>query len=170
MNVFSQKRNKFGYRAQAMVEFAIALPVLLALLVGIMEVGRMILTYTLVNNASRDAVRYASAYGKGDDGLNKYNNCAGIIAIARKSAFIVTLSSVSISYKDKNGNTPASPGNVCNATSGEDTDITVDSNWTVTVTVQASYKPVVKLIPIGQKNFTATSTRTILGIFDLPNP
>jgi len=169
IKLHSQKQTKQGRRAQAMVEFAIALPVLLVLLVGIMEVGRMILTYTLVNNASRDAVRYASAVGVGDDGLNKYNNCAGIKAIAQKSAFIVTLTSVSISYKDENGNTPASPGNVCDATSGEDTNISVDSNWTVTVEVQASYKPVIKLIPIGQKNFKAISTRTILGIFSLPN-
>jgi Flp pilus assembly protein TadG len=166
INMYSQKRNKQVRRGQALVEFAIALPVLLVLLVGIMEVGRMILTYTLVNNSSRDAVRYASAVGRGDDGLLKYNNCAGIKAIARKSAFIVTLSSISISYKDENGNSVG----VCDQGSGEDPDITVDSNYLVTVTVQASYKPVIKLIPIGQKNFTATSSRTILGVYDLPNP
>jgi Flp pilus assembly protein TadG len=161
-----QRRNKdFGLAAQALVEFAIALPVLLALLVGIMEVGRMILTYTLVNNASRDAVRYASAVGVGDDGFYKYKNCLGIKAIAQKSAFIVTLSSISITYIDKNGNTQ-----VCDKTTTGEDDITVVSNDRVTVTVEASYKPVVKLIPIGQKDFTATSTRTILGIYSLPNP
>jgi len=169
-SIIHRSNKDSGLAAQALVEFAIALPVLLALLVGVMEVGRMILTYAMVNNASRDAVRYASAFGIGDDGLLKYNNCAGIKAIAQKSAFIVTLSSVSISYKDENGNAPTSPGNICNATSGEDADITVDSNWTVTVTVEASYKPVIKLIPIGQKDFEATSTRTILGVYSLPNP
>jgi Flp pilus assembly protein TadG len=163
MKIYSQKRKKSGYRAQAMVEFAIALPVLMVLLVGIMEVGRMILTYALVNNSSRDAVRYASAVGRGDDGLFKYNNCAGIKTSAQQSAYIVTLTTISISYKDENGNSAG----VCDATSGEDPDIKVDSGYRVSVTVTASYSPVVKLIPIGTKTFTATSSRTILGIFDL---
>jgi len=162
----SRKRKNLGTRAQALVEFAIALPLLLVMLVGIMEVGRMIITYALVNNASRDAVRYASAVGRGDDGFYKYKNCLGIQNIAKKSAFIVTLSSISISYKDENGNSAG----VCSPlTITEDLDVTVDSNYRVTVTVTASYKPVVKLIPISQRTFTATSSRTILGIFDLDN-
>ena len=164
---FSRKSKNPGMRAQALVEFAIALPLLMLMLVGIMEVGRMIITYALVNNASRDAVRYASAVGKGDDGLNKYNNCLGIADIARKSAFIVTLSSISISYKKENGTTSAG---VCDrTTAGEDSDITVDSSYLVTVSVEASYEPVVKLIPISQRTFTATSSRTILGVLDLDN-
>jgi Flp pilus assembly protein TadG len=169
MKIFSQKRRFMRHRAQAMVEFAIALPLLLVLLVGIMEVGRMILTYALVNNASRDAVRYASAVGRGDTSPNylKYKDCMGIKGIAQKSAYIVTLSSVSITYTDENGN---SAGTCDRTTSGEDADISVDSNYRVTVSVQASYKPVIKLIPITQRTFTATSSRTILGIFDLPNP
>jgi Flp pilus assembly protein TadG len=162
----SRKHKIPGMRAQALVEFAIALPVLMLMLVGIMEVGRMIITYAMVNNASRDAVRYASAVGRGDDTYLKYNNCVGIQNIARKSAFIVTLSSISISYKNASGNSAG----VCDRiTAGEDSDITVDSSYLVTVSVQASYKPVVKLIPISQRTFTATSSRTILGVLDLDN-
>ena len=159
-----RRRGQFGFRAQAMVEFAIALPVLLVLVVGVMEVGRMVLTYAMVTNASRDAVRYASAVGIGDDGYDKYNNCVGIQNLAKNSAYIVALSSVTIKYYDANGNYKWD----CDRTTvGEDTDISVASNYSVKVTVEASYKPVVKLIPIGQKDFSATSTRTILGIFDL---
>ena len=162
---FSQKNKFSGSRAQAMIEFAIALPVLLVLLVGMMEVGRMILMYALVTNASKDAVRFASAVGRGDDTYFKYNNCLGIKKAAQQSAYIVTLSSVSISYKDASGNSAG----VCDLTTvGDDPDITVDSKYTVTVTVKADYKPVVKLIPFGTKTFTSTSTRTILGIYDLP--
>lgn len=169
MKNISQKRKKSGYRAQAMVEFAIALPVLLLLLFGIMEVGRLMLTYTMVVNASRDAVRYASAVGKGDDGLFKYNNCAGIRQAAIDSTYnLVTISSISISYKDENGNSAG----VCNlfASPWEDPDITVDSEYRVTVTVTATYTRIVTLIPIPTRPITATSTRTILGIYDLPNP
>lgn len=161
-------KNKLrGARAQALVEFSIALPVMLLMLVGIMEVGRMIVTYALVNNASRDAVRYASAVGQGDASPNntKYNDCAAIKGIAAKSAFIVALSSVTIKYYDAAGTYIGT----CDATSGADPDISVDSSYRVTVEVNASYKPVINLIPIGQKNFKAISSRTILGIFKLDN-
>lgn len=161
-------KNKLpGARAQALVEFSIALPVLIVMLVGIMEAGRMIVTYALVNNASRDAVRYASAVGRSDASPNnyKYNDCAAIKGIARKSAFIVTLSSITIDYYNDAGTYVGT----CDATSGGDPDISVDSNYRVKVTVTASYKPVIKLIPFGQKNFSAISSRTILGIFDLDN-
>lgn len=163
----SQKRKRSGYRAQAMVEFAIVLPVLLALLIGIMEIGRMVLMYAMVVNASRDAVRYASAVGKGDDGLIKYKDCAGIKKAANQSTYrFVTLSSISISYKDANGNSAG----VCDQGAGEDPDIKVDSNYRVTVSVAANYSPMVKFLPIKTKPFTAVSTRTILGIYELQNP
>ena len=166
-NNTSRKNKLRGARAQTLVEFAIALPVLMVMLVGIMEAGRMIVTYALVNNASRDAVRYASAVGRSDASPNnyKYNDCAAIKGIARKSAFILTLSSISIDYYNAAGTFTGT----CDATSGEDPDISVDSNYRVKVTVTASYKPVVTLIPIGQKNFTAISSRTILGILKLDN-
>src|ERR1044071_4879824 len=95
---FSLFRKSTPSRGQAMVEFAIALPVLLLILYGIMEFGRMVFIYSLVNTASRDAVRYASAYGYSDDGYLKYKYCAGIKKVAQQSAYIVTLTSISISY------------------------------------------------------------------------
>lgn len=168
IKTFNQKQKTRGHRAQAMVEFAIALPVLMALLVGIMEVGRMVFMYALVVNASRDAVRYASAVGKTDDGLYyKYKNCLYIKGVAQKSAYIVPIpaSAISITYTDKDGLNPQ----VCDRTTIGDDDIIVKSGYRVTVTVQANYSPIIKLIPLGTRTFTSTSSRTILGIFELPN-
>ena len=162
-----QKQNKPGRRAQAMVEFAIALPILFALLYGIMEAGRMMIMYTLVINASREAVRYASAVGKGDDGYFKYNNCLGIKNMAQQAAVFVPLTSTAINYYNETGTGVG----VCDrTTSGEDSDISVDSKYTVKVSVQAQYSPMIVFLPISPKTITSTSTRTILGIFDLPNP
>ena len=42
MNGIYKSKKLVGYPAQAIVEFAIALPILMALLVGILEVGRML--------------------------------------------------------------------------------------------------------------------------------
>ena len=79
-------RKKPGSRAQAMVEFAIVAPILFLMLLGILEVGRMMFLYASVTNASREAVRYGSAIGYADNTsplVIKYKNCNGIRTVAR---------------------------------------------------------------------------------------
>ena len=178
----SQNRKKSGsMRAQAIVEFAIALPVLLMLLIGIIEVSRMLFMYASVVNSSRDAVRYASAYGKSDDGYTKYSYCAGIRDVANKSGFFLKLSTnpttgnIKITYDTGPGTSPkvteVFPGNACNASSGEDSDVVgkVTTGDRVTVEVTATYNPILSLLPIPSRTFTASSSRTILGIMKLDN-
>ena len=46
-------------RGQALVEFALVLPVLLLLIFGIVDAGRLIYTYNTVSNAARNAARVA---------------------------------------------------------------------------------------------------------------
>jgi hypothetical protein len=160
-------------RAQAIVEFAIALPVLLMLLVGIMEVGRMLFMYASVVNSSRDAVRYASAYGRSDTpevGFLKYKYCYGIKQTAKESGFILNLqdSDIAISYDTGPGGTSKGVCDDDDFGDGEDPQITnVDTEDRVTVTVTATYNPMLSLLPLGTRTFTASSSRTILGILDL---
>src|SRR6266545_1170282 len=79
-------------RAQAIVEFALVLPILMMMLVGIFEVGRLIYTYAAVNNASREAARYGSAIGLDDTGTYlKYRYCDGIKNAATRSAYFTPL-------------------------------------------------------------------------------
>ena len=59
-------------RAQAMVEFAIALPVLLLLLFGILETGRFLFIYSSIVTASRQAARYGAATGEGMSLVPRY--------------------------------------------------------------------------------------------------
>src|SRR5438309_10828179 len=47
-------------RAVAAVEFAVLLPFLLLLLIGIWELGRMIQVQMMLNNAARDGARLAA--------------------------------------------------------------------------------------------------------------
>ena len=54
-----------GSQAQAMVEFALVLPLLLLLLIAIIDFGRALFVYSEVSNASREAVRYG-AVNSGD--------------------------------------------------------------------------------------------------------
>ena len=58
------KRKQRSKRAQAMVEFMLALPVLVALIYGIIEVSRLIFIFASVANASRQAARYGAGSGE----------------------------------------------------------------------------------------------------------
>ena len=49
--------------AQGMVEFALVLPMLILVLFGIIEVGRLLFIYNAVATSSREAARYGSAAG-----------------------------------------------------------------------------------------------------------
>ena len=82
------KRNRLTNKAQAVVEFAIALPILLLVLYGLIETGRLLFIYSSVNNASRQAVRYGSTTGIGPNGVQRFEDCAGIRAAAQSADFL----------------------------------------------------------------------------------
>ena len=46
----------------ALVEFALILPVLILLLVGILDTGRVVNAYVTISNASREGARYAALH------------------------------------------------------------------------------------------------------------
>lgn len=167
-NIF---QNYTRERAQAIVEFAIVLPILLMVLVGIFEAGRMLFFYAAVNNASREAVRYASAYGLSDTpGVAKYNDCAGIKDAARRSAFFVNYS-ITLKYDRGLTNTvPPVPISETTYCSGSVDTITVNSGDRITVEVTTTYRPMMRLLPIGNRTFTSKSSRTVLGILELSYP
>jgi len=168
---FSKIKTCRGLRAQAIVEFAIVLPILLMILVGILEIGRMILIYSAVTNASRNAVRYASVVGLEDTGqYHKYRYCYGIYQMAKRSAFLVRDAdlTVTISYYD---DLSASPMDSCTNTEMQnptfEKNVDVSTGDRVSVTVVANYRPMVRLVPIPNRTFTSSSFRTILGIVSL---
>lgn len=53
---------KKSEKGQAMVEFALILPVLLLIIAGIIDFGWVFHQQVIANNASREAARYASVY------------------------------------------------------------------------------------------------------------
>src|ERR1700690_2034597 len=57
-----KKRQKLTHRkkAQAMVEFALVLPVLLLLVFGLLEFGRLLYAWIIIENATRFGMRYAT--------------------------------------------------------------------------------------------------------------
>src|SRR5215212_237425 len=118
-------------RAQAMVEFALVLPILLTMLVGILEVGRLLFIYAALTNSSREAVRFGSALGYDDNGYHKYRDCAGIREVAKRSAYFMNLQDVDIDINYDHGPGTSSfadcPPSV---TVGEDTTVIVNDGTT----------------------------------------
>lgn len=149
--------------AQAMLEFALALPVLLLLLYGLLETGRLLFIYASTVTAARQAVRYGSATGTSPNGTAYYNDCAGIRAAAQRVGFInrFETNDITISYdggvNSSNGNPiPLNPSPTCgsfnNVKNGDRIIVSVSTNWV----------PIVPIVPLEPFTITSTSSRTIL--------
>ncbi len=83
------------HRGQAMVEFALAFTIFLLILLGVVEFGRLLISFSSVYAASREAARYGAA-------VETKNDCNGIKAAAvRVGGFGgVQASHVAITYPD----------------------------------------------------------------------
>lgn len=75
-------------KGQSLVEIAIAIPFLIAVVIGVLDLGRMYFTVIIINNAAREGARYLMLHP--DDRANGFN---GTRAAARREAegTIVTL-------------------------------------------------------------------------------
>lgn len=58
-----RSRRRSGSRGQALVEFAMVFPIFVVLLFAIIEGGRFIFYYQMLNNATREGARYAIVHG-----------------------------------------------------------------------------------------------------------
>lgn len=153
-------------RAQAIVEFALTLPVLLMLLYGMIEVGRLIFIFSSVANASRQAARYGSASGDINN-VFFYQDCDGIRDVANQSAFIITFDEVNITY-DRG----LYPDGTQIPITGIDPNPSVDScpvehdtirnGDRIIVRVSATYEPILPIIPIEPIEIVSASARSFL--------
>lgn len=157
-----QKNRSPWENAQAMIEFALVFPVLLLLLYGIMEFGRMLFIYSSVTTASREASRYGSAAGDiGDMTTPRYLDCAGIRSAARRAAILITLADSDISIAYDRG-----PGTTQFATTCPPTP-KVNLGDRVTTSVTFNYAPIFPLIEFASFPITSSSSRTILKKIDI---
>jgi hypothetical protein len=150
-------------RAQGMVEFALALPLLLTLILGVIEGGRLLFIYSAVNTASREAVRYGSAAGDVGGYVTHYEDCDGIRAAARRMGNFAGVqdSDIDITY-DHGPGTPAIAS--CNPTFSIDDPSVEQVNLgdRVVVQVQADYQPIVPLVNFPPFTISTVARRVIV--------
>jgi Flp pilus assembly protein TadG len=130
---------------QSLVEFALILPFLLVLILGIIEFGTLIASYTMVQSASREAARFAATVGDTGPGtLNRFEDCAGIRdAALRLSGSLLAISTIVIEYDTGPGSPTILPAG-CPPPASQ-----VTLGTRVVVRVRATHRPIVPLIPIG---------------------
>ena len=159
---YSTLRNKsLKQKGQGMVEFALTFPILLMLILGIMEFGRLMFTYTSVITAAREAARYGAAAGTIEGGgAFYYQDCNGIrdkaVAIGSIAA-IDRVTGIDIQYD--NG-----PGldNIAATCLPDGTGPNLDLGDRIEVTVTAQFQPAQGLIPIPPLTIRSTVRRTIV--------
>lgn len=169
MKMENQKFLKREKSAQAMVEFAIALPVLLLLLYGILEAGRLLFMYSTVVTASRQAARYGATTGEGDSGVPRYQDCEGIRGAANAVGYLGQFDTIALAYDQgvTNANPPVPIGQTPYCAGPTDSSLTTEilqgNRTRLVVTVTERFFPLVpKLVPFIERDITASSARTIL--------
>jgi uncharacterized repeat protein (TIGR01451 family) len=170
--------------AQAMLEFALVLSILLMVVYGLLEVGRLLFIFASVNTASRQAVRYGSAIGLVDTDGNStldtphYQDCAGITNAANRVAFITDFTNVNITY-DRGVDTSNNPiqitqplainpdpetasANTCALVAALSQD-PIQNGDRISVYVSAFFAPVIPFIPLDPIQIDSAASRTIVG-------
>ncbi len=155
-------RSSMKSKSQGLVEFALILPVLVLIIFGLIETGRLIFTYSSVVSASREATRYASATGTSPRGVPYYQDCRGIRDAAKRMAFINPLEDAQITIQYDNG-----PGTTLTpyCAPGNDVDISFipQPGSRVLVSVEMNFLPLVPgLLPYPSFTIIAPNARTIL--------
>jgi len=91
-------------RGQGMLEFALALPVFLMLVLGVIEFGRLLAVVSSVTTAAREGARYGSAAGLNDGSpmVPYYNDCQGMRDAAKRVGFFAGIqdANIHIGYYD----------------------------------------------------------------------
>jgi len=86
-------------RGQSLVEFALLLPVLLLILLGVFDLGRVYNSYIVITNAARDGAYYGSMHSTDTTGIVQR-----VITEAQGSGVNLTSSNVTVSTSGGVGN------------------------------------------------------------------
>jgi len=149
-----------------MVEFMLALPVLLVLLYGIIELSRLIFIFASVANASRQAARYGSGSGE-ENGLYFYQDCEGIKEAANRSAILTTFTNINITY-DRGVSAEGEQVPIPNIDPNPAADMCpieddlIRNGDRIIVQVTAKYQPILDLLPIEPMEIVSANARTFL--------
>ncbi len=150
-------------RAQGMAEFALALPFLLMLVLGVIEAGRLLFIYSATNTASREAARYGSAAGDIGGYVAHYQDCDGIRSAAKRLGSLAGIQDANISISYDKGPGTASIASCNPSFSIDDPNVEqVSLGDRVVVQVEADYQPIVPLVNLPPFRISTVARRVIV--------
>jgi hypothetical protein len=149
------QRNQSG---QGMLEFALILPVLLLVIMGIIGFGHLFFAYVLTVSASREAVRYGSVVGVNENGIPRFRDCDGILAAAKRVGSFAGISDADITVTYDKGPDSLVYGSCTPGEYGP----AVELGDRVLVDIAVTYHTIVPLVPMPPIELHSHSTRTIL--------
>jgi Flp pilus assembly protein TadG len=119
--------------AQGLVEFALILPILLMLFMGVIDFGWILFNYSQLYNGMREALRYGSVPGYGT--TEQYYDCAGIrqMLMDRANMSGVKATDIIIVYDDGTPITIADNGGTFSSSNGAPLNTTNDLRSTAEV-------------------------------------
>ena len=148
-------------KGQALVEFALTFVLFIFLIVGIIEVGRLVFSVAAIRTAAREGARYGSAAGGLESGVeNFYEDCDGIEAAATRIGNYAGLQNWSVEIVFDDGEEipgfveiclePDLPGDI------------IELGDRVVVTTTGTIVPFVNFLPLPEFTYSSTSRRTIV--------
>ncbi|MBE0695320.1 MAG: pilus assembly protein, partial [Anaerolineaceae bacterium] len=150
-------------KAQGMVEFALVLPILLLLILGIIGFGHLFFVYSSTVSASREAGRFGAAVGVTQNNIPHFQDCNAIrqaaVNVGRFAGVTNTAASVNISYDKGPGTTATDPLTSC-PVNGTGPDVELGDRIIIQVNIQ--YRSIVPIVNIPNFPLTATTRRTIV--------
>jgi hypothetical protein len=133
-----------------------ALPLLLMVIVGVMEMGRLLYTYSAVVTASREGARYGFSLGVNPDGIPYYEDCDGIRESAQALTSIAGISEADIHiHYDQGPGTPVA--SACPPAA-------VEHGTRIVVSVSATFNPIVPLVPLPTIEIASSAKRSIVAV------
>ncbi len=145
-------------KAQTMVEFALVMPLLLLIVYGLLEVGRLIFVNTTVVSAAREGARYGSASGiVTGTTMFRFRDCDGIKNAVKKVDILnsISVDDISISYYHVNDTSPFATS--CSAA------VNIVTGDRIRVQVSSVFTPLSGLVPLSPRTLVSWSERTMLG-------
>jgi hypothetical protein len=158
-------------KAQGLVEFALILPLLLALIMGIIDFGWLVYNYVSLYNAQREGLRYGTVPSFST--LPQYLDCSGIRTHIRNTAPMSGLKDSDIAIYYDHGYSTGPTSDVC--VDGDLTPPVLNNGDRVVVEVHAKVRLLTPFFGAWVKNglaFDFRAARTIYpgGVDVIPIP
>jgi Flp pilus assembly protein TadG len=138
-------RRRHGTRGQALVEFAIVMPIIVVVVLGLLDLGRAVYAYNTLAQSSRQAARTAI--------VNQVTADVKAQAIASGATLGLTSSDVDVCFK-----TAASTQNSCSSATNDCPAATRSIGCLAIVRTHISYAPMTPVVALLMSTINLSST------------